>query len=158
MFYEMAQLCAMFFCGSEITVGQETSKGVVKKYYFYKSLAKYLEQKYKCNNALCNIVRIEYMEHMPNPNEAEIRVAMSSSSKNSNIEAYCNYRKLKYGKVFEAIEDALELDDNYYNIVINIFIRNPMWMNAEKRGISNQFIYDNLYKYLKTQLNKRKNI
>lgn len=147
-FVGIAQKCAMFFPGSKITVHTENSDSKTA-IFCYDSLAEYAIQKYKCSNVSNSVFRCESSETEPVQSEAEIRIAVGKSSNGKNvIEAYCNYKNHKYGKVLDAINDVLKTDDSHhYVIVVNIFMTRPLWLNVDQDAIKNQYIYDSIYKY-----------
>lgn len=152
-FVGIAQKCAMFFPGSEINVHTENSDGKTAT-FCYDSLAEYINQKYKCSNVSNSVFRCESSETEPVQSEAEIRISVGKSSNDKNvIDAYCNYKNHKYGKVIDAINDVLKTDDSHhYVVVINVFMTRPLWLNASQDGIKNQYIYDSVYKYLSAEI------
>lgn len=152
-FVDIAQMCAMSFPGSEINVHTENSDGKTAS-FCYDSLAEYVNQKYKCSGASNLVFQCESSETEQVPSEAEIRMAVGKSSNDKNvIDAYCNYKNHKYGKVLDAINDILKTDDpHHYVVVVNVFITRPLWLNASQDGIKNQYIYDNIYKYLSAEI------
>lgn len=152
-FENIGQMCVMLFPGSKITVHTENS-GNKTASFCYGSLLEYINQKYKCSNVSNSVFRCESSETEPVQSEAEIRIAVSKSSNDKNvIEAYCNYKNHKYGKILDAINDVLKTDDSHhYVVVVNIFMTRPLWLNASQDGIKNQYIYDNIYKYLSAEI------
>ena len=152
-FEDIAQMCAMFFPGSKINVHTENSDGKSAT-FCYGSLAEYINQKYKCSGASNLVFQCESSETEQVQSEAEIRIAVDKSSNGKNvIEAYCNYKNHKYGKVIDAINDVLKTDDpHHYVVVINVFMTRPLWLNAGQDAIKNQYIYDSVYKYLSAEI------
>lgn len=152
-FVGIAQKCAIFFPCSKINVHTENSGGKTAT-FCYDSLSEYINQKYKCSNISNSVFRCESSETEPVQSEAEIRIAVGKSSNDKNvIEAYCNYKNHKYGKVLDAINDVLKTDDSHhYVVVINIFITRPLWLNACQDGLKNQYIYDSIHKYLSAEI------
>ena len=153
-FADIAQKCAMFFPGSKITVHNENSDAKTAKCFCYDSLAEYAVQKYKCSNVSNSVFLCESSESEQVQSVAEIRIAVGKSSNDKNvIEAYCNYKNHKYGKVLNAINDVLKTDDlHHYVVVINIFMTQPLWENACQNGIKNQYLYDSIYKYINSEI------
>ena len=152
-FEDIAQMCAMFFPGSEINVHTENSDGKTAT-FCYDSLAEYINQKYKCSNVSNSVFRCESSETELVKSVAEIRIAVGKSSNDKNvIDAYCNYNNHKYCKVLDAINDVLQTDDSHhYVVVVNIFMTRPLWLNASQDGIKNQYINDNIYKYINSEI------
>lgn len=152
-FVDIAQMCAMFFPCSKITVHTENSDSKAAT-FCYDSLAEYVNQKYKCTDISSSVFRCKSSETEPVQSAAEIRIAIGKSSSDKNIiEAYCNYKNHKYGNVLDAINDVLKTDDlHHYVVVINIFMTRPLWLNACQDGIKNQYIYDGIYKYLNSEI------
>lgn len=152
-FEDIAQMCAMFFPCSKITVHTENS-GNKAASFCYDSLVEYINQKYKCSNISNLVFHCESSETEQVQSEAEIRIAVGKSSSDKNvIEAYCNYKNHKYGKVIDAINDVLKTDDpHHYVVVINVFMTRPLWLNAGQDAIKNQYIYDSVYKYLSAEI------
>lgn len=152
-FVDIAQMCAMFFPCSKITVHTENSDSKAAT-FCYDSLAEYINQKYKCSNISNLVFHCESSETEQVQSEAEIRIAVGKSSSDKNVmEAYCNYKNHKYGKVIDAINAVLKTDDpHHYVVVINVFMTRPLWLNACQDGIKNQYIYDGIYKYLNSEI------
>ena len=152
-FADTAQKCAIFFLCSKINVHTENSDNKTAS-FCYDSLAEYVNQKYKCSGASNLVFQCESSETEQVQSAAEIRIAVGKSSNDKNvIEAYCNYRNHKCGKVIDAINDALKKDDaHHYVVVINVFMTRPLWLNVCQDGIKNQYIYDSIYKYLNSEI------
>lgn len=121
--------------------------------FLLRSLAEYVNQKYKCSDTSNWVFRCESSKTEQVQSAVEIRIAVVKAITVKILEAYCNYRNHKYGKVLNAINDVLITDDSHhYVVIINIFITRPLWLNASQDGIKIQYIYDSIYKYLSSEI------
>lgn len=152
-FYHMTQLCAAFFSNSKITAYIRNGDILTQQQFYYPSLGAYAEAKYGYACLMDTVFHAQSSATERVQSDAEIRIAMAASSNmQNNIEAYCNFYPLQYGKIFDAVEDALKHRKQHYNVVIHVFSSYPMWTNASKKGIENQYVYNSIHKFISYHL------
>lgn len=153
-FYKIAQSLAMFFSGAEITIFDETEDKTIKKIYKYDSLSDYAIERFDYDNPWCFEFEACTDETEKVQSNALIKAVLTPCENKGEIEMYCDYRRIEYGVPLKAIEKALSETNRNFNVIIIIFQKCTLWTNAMKRGIENQYIYENVYYRLCEEINK----